>query len=166
MKNYLLLSSLLAVIFGCGPTETQQNDMTELVTEWKSTSAKAISLYEEVGDKNYVVNSTESEGNEEEMGMITYNNQETSCEAAYESLNTSMGEFIATWKEQSQKVDDLTSSMSTGKWSDEDQELMESLKQERAQKDTQIEQWKEELKQLNQQCGLDTEALVIQEQES
>lgn len=166
MKNYLLTVCLLALIFGCGPTETQQNDMTELVNEWKSTSAKAISLYEEVGDKHYVVNSTESKGNEEEMGMITYNGNETSCEAEYEGLNTTLSGFIATWQEQSQQVDDLTATMATGKWTDEHQELMEFLKQERAQKDTQIEQWKEELKQLNQQCGLDTEALVIQEQES
>lgn len=166
MKKYLLTASLLALIVSCGPTETQENEMKDLVAAWKNTSAKAISLYEEVGDKTYVVNSTGTDGNSEEMTMISFDGMETSCQAAYETLNNSLDEFIVTWQNQSEKVDELTNAMAIGKWTDQDQELMEAMELELKQKDVQLEQWKNDLEELNQKCGLSAEAMVIQEQGS
>lgn len=155
MKKYILIFILFGLISSCGPTASQKNELNNLISDWKNTSAKAMDLSQNIGDKYYLFQSKMmSEADTVEMIKINFNGNETNCEAAFEQMQANMEQFISTWQEKSQHVDELTNSMAIGKWTSEDQSSMDSLNLEVKERDVVLEQWKIALEELNKKCEL------------
>lgn len=166
MKNYILTFILMALVVGCGPTETQENEMRDLVAEWKNTSVQAVELSEQIGDKLYLLESKKNEEGSPDMITISLDGNETNCESQYEEMQTRLEAFLETWKVSSQQVDDLTKSMAVGKWTARDQDDMERLDLELKQREVEIAQWENKIEELNKKCDLTSETLLIQENDS
>lgn len=166
MKNYILTFMLLAIVVSCGPTETQENEMRDLVAEWKNTSVKAVELSEQIGDKLYLLQSKKNEEGSPDMITINLDGNETDCETQYEEMQTRLETFLETWKVSSEQVDDLTNSMAVGKWTARDQDDLERLDLELKQREVEIAQWENEIEEINKKCDLTSETLVIQEKDS
>lgn len=163
MKNYILTFILVWGISSCGPTETQENDLRNLITEWKNTSAKAVSLSQEIGDKYYLFQAKKNENDQSEVLAISLNGEKTNCKVELEKIKSNIDQFIESWQEKSQQVDDLTNSMSIGKWTAQDQEALESLDLEVKERDVQLEQWLNDLEKLNDLCNISADNIVITE---
>lgn len=166
MKKYILSLMLLGVAFGCGPTDTQEEELRNLVSEWKNTSVRAVELSQTVGDKLYLLQSKKEAGESSEVMEITLAGESTFCETEYEQMAADVSAFIETWQEKSKEVDELTNSMSVGKWTYTQQESLEQLDLEVKQREVDIAQWEQDLEELNKKCALTADVLVIQEQES
>ncbi|RAI95251.1 hypothetical protein [Algoriphagus yeomjeoni] len=167
MKNYrLILVAILGLFISCSPSEEKTEKLKFLVAEWKNTSDKVISLSEKIGDQAYLLEVKKADGDTTEMLQIDFNGEQTNCEAEYSTMRTQIDEFIEVWRENSLKVDELTNNMSIGKWTNEDDENLRALDLEVKKSDANIELWEEELNELSQKCGLNSEGFVIQEQEN
>ena len=153
MKKYILNFLLFGLITSCGPTDAQKNEMSNLISNWKNTSVKTMDLSQEIGDKYYLFQSNlMSETDTLEMININFKGNETNCETAFEQLKADMDQFISTWQEKSEQVDELTNSMAVGKWTAEDQESLDSLDLELKQRNVTLEQMEKELEELNKKC--------------
>ncbi|WPR74652.1 hypothetical protein [Algoriphagus sp. NG3] len=154
MKNSILIMAFLGLLVSCGPSEEKEGKMRNLVTEWKNTSDKLISLSEKIGDQTFLL-----ESKEEGSGVIEIdiNGEQSNCEDEYSAMNEEISAFIEEWKVNSFQVDELTGKMSTGKWTAEDDESLESLDQEAKEADLTIEQWLVDLEELRKKCDINPE---------
>lgn len=151
MKKYILNFLLFGLITSCGPTDTQKNQMSNLISNWKNTSVKTMDLSKEIGD-NYYLFQSKVMSETDTLEIINFKGNETNCEAAFEQMKADMDQFISSWQEKSEQVDELTNSMAVGKWTAEDQESLDSLDLELKQRDVTLVQMEKELEELNEKC--------------
>ncbi|MHA7129667.1 hypothetical protein [Algoriphagus namhaensis] len=166
MKKYILSMAVILAAISCGPTETQEQELTDLVADWKEASVQAVELSQEIGDKLFLLETKKEAGEVEETMEVNLDGEKTSCEPEYRALAKTVDSFVQDWQEKSKKVDELTNSMAVGKWSSMEQESLEDLTLELRQREVDIAQWEKDLEELNENCSMTEEMLVIQEQES
>ena len=149
---------LFGLIVSCGPSDRQEEKLKDLIAEWKNTSEKVADLSEQVGNQMYLLETKKKENGTTEMIPVRFQGEESNCETAYKTLRENIDEFIAGWKENSLKVDQLTNNMAVGKWTVEDDENLKALDLEVKERDVDIEQWLTQLKELKENCGINTES--------
>ncbi|MBN3520756.1 hypothetical protein JYB62_12180 [Algoriphagus lutimaris] len=157
MKNYMFVMVLFGLIVSCGPSDRQEEKLKDLIAEWKNTSEKVADLSEQVGNQMYLLKTKKEENGISEMIPVRFQGEESNCETAYETLREDIDEFIVDWKENSLKVDELTNNMAIGKWTIEDDENLKALDLEVKERDVDIEQWLNQLEELKENCGINTE---------
>lgn len=156
MKNYMFVLVLFGLIVSCGPSERQEEKLKDLIAEWKNTSEKVADLSEQVGNQMYLLETKKEENGTSEMIPVRFEGEESNCQTAYETLREDIDGFIVVWKESSLKVDKLTNNMAVGKWTVEDDENLRALDLEVKERDAEIEQWLNQLKNLKENCGIKT----------
>ncbi|SIN97996.1 hypothetical protein [Algoriphagus halophilus] len=158
MKNYMFVLVLFGLIVSCGPSDRQEEKLKDLIAEWKNTSEKVADLSEQLGNQMYLLETKKEENGTTEMIPIRFQGEESNCETAYKTLREDIDEFIAVWKENSLKVDQLTNNMAIGKWTVEDDENLKALDLEVKERDVDIEQWLNQLEELKENCGINTDS--------
>lgn len=149
---------LFGLIVSCGPSDRQEEKLKDLIAEWKNTSEKVADLSEQLGNQMYLLETKKEENGTTEMIPIRFQGEESNCETAYKTLREDIDEFIAVWKENSLKVDQLTNNMAIGKWTVEDDENLKALDLEVKERDVDIEQWLNQLEELKENCGINTDS--------
>lgn len=149
---------LFGLIVSCGPSDRQEEKLKDLIAEWKNTSEKVADLSEQVGNQMYLLETKKEENGSTEMIPVRFQGEESNCETAYKTLREDIDEFIVIWKENSLKVDQLTNNMAVGNWTVEDDESLKALDLEVKERDVDIEQWLNQLMELKENCGINTES--------
>lgn len=149
---------LFGLIVSCGPSDRQEEKLKDLIAEWKNTSEKVADLSEQVGNQMYLLETKKEENGSTEMIPVRFQGEESNCETAYKTLREDIDEFIVIWKENSLKVDQLTNNMAVGNWTVEDNESLKALDLEVKERDVDIEQWLNQLMELKENCGINTES--------
>ena len=154
MKNYLIIMVLLGLFVSCGPPEEQDEKLSNLVAEWKNISAKVVSLSEKIGDQMNLLEATKQKADSTNTVQIEVQSEQSNCDAEYTALSEKVNELTETLKVNSQKVDVLTNHKAIGKWTDEDEEILEALDLEIKEADASAEKWLLELEELKMKCGI------------
>lgn len=149
---------LFGLIVSCGPSDRQEEKLKDLIAEWKNTSEKVADLSEQVGNQMYLLETKKEENGTTKRIPVRFEGEESNCETAYKTLREDIDEFILGWKENSLKVDQLTNNMAVGKWTVEDDESLKALDLEVKERDVDIEQWLNQLMELKENCGINTES--------
>ncbi len=154
MKNYLIIMVLLGLLVSCGPPEEQDEKLSNLVAEWKDTSVKVVSLSEKIGDQMNLLEAKKHEADSTNNVQIEVKSEQSNCDTEYTALSEKVNELTETLKEKSKKVDVLTNHKAIGKWTDEDDGILEALDLEIKEGDASAEKWLLELEELNMNCGI------------
>lgn len=149
---------LFGLIVSCGPSDRQEEKLKDLIAEWKNTSEKVADLSEQVGNQMYLLETKKEENGTTKRIPVRFEGEESNCETAYKTLREDIDEFIVIWKENSLKVDQLTNNMAVGNWTVEDNESLKALDLEVKERDVDIEQWLNQLMELKENCGINTES--------
>lgn len=160
MKNHIVFIFILGLIFSCGPSEQQVANLKNLLGEWETTSGEISKFSKELGDQMFLLETKKSEGQASESISISVNGDESTCETEYASLKENVDELISNWKESTTSAEELTTQMSSGTWTTEDDENLEALSDEAKKAKADVELWSQKLTELKTKCNTqsDTES--------
>ena len=148
---------LTGLIFSCGPSEQKVDKLTGLLDEWKTTSKMIGDLSKDLGDQMYLLETKKEEGQASEAITISVNGESSNCETEYAALKEKVDDLIGVWQENSNEVEDLTTHMSSGKWTTEDDENLERLATEAKKVKANVDLWTIKVNELKTKCDLKTE---------
>lgn len=158
MKNFMVIFVLIGLFFSCGPSEQKVDKLTNLLAEWKTTSEMIGDLSKDLGDQMYLLETKKEEGQASEAIPISVNGEASNCETEYAALKEKVDDLIGVWQKNSKEVEDLTTQMSSGKWTTENDENLEGLSAEAKKAKANVDLWTIKLSELKTKCGLKTES--------
>lgn len=156
MKKYIASFILIGLIFSCSPSEQKVDKLTNLLSEWKATSKSINDLSSQVGDQMFLLETKKEDDQASEAIPISVNGEASNCETEYSNLKEKVDELIISWKENTNSVEDLTTHMTAGKWTNEDDENLEALKEEAKKAKANVDLWLIKLEEIQTKCNLES----------
>jgi uncharacterized protein YukE len=145
---------MISFFISCGPSQVDKDALNKLVGDWKTTSDEALALSEDVGNQLSLLEADTTDITAEQDTPAVMDESKDNCENSLKDLQSKVASFIEEWRESSLEFDELTNQMQMTSWTEENAAKLDALELELRKKEVDIAQWRKELEEINQKCGI------------